>query len=378
MRVLYGVNGEGMGHATRSQVVIEHLLERHEVRVDASGAAFRYLSPLLPAVDEVLGPSFVLEQGEIRRWATVRRNLAAGASGTPEVIRGWVELMRGWRPDVVVTDFEPLSAAWARTTRTPLIAVDNINMLDRCRHDREILAGHREDYAVARAVSRSMVPSAVWYLVTTFFRPPIAKGQTKLVPPILRAEILAAEPEAGDHLLVYWGGDEEALEALRASGVPCRVYGMRGGPEGASREGNLLFQPRSNEGFVEDLRSARGVIAGGGFSLMSECVYLGKPMLALPLRGQFEQVLNARYLQREGFGIAAEGLTPEALDGFLTGLDGFAERLSGYEQDGNRTTLEAVEAHMTAAAEAAPRELRRARRVSRSKDWSNRAGRSPQ
>ena len=26
MRILYGVNGEGMGHATRSQVVIESLL----------------------------------------------------------------------------------------------------------------------------------------------------------------------------------------------------------------------------------------------------------------------------------------------------------------------------------------------------------------
>ena len=33
MRILYGVNGEGMGHATRSQVVIDDLLERHDVRV---------------------------------------------------------------------------------------------------------------------------------------------------------------------------------------------------------------------------------------------------------------------------------------------------------------------------------------------------------
>ena len=32
MRILYGVVGEGMGHATRSRVVIAHLLEQgHEV-----------------------------------------------------------------------------------------------------------------------------------------------------------------------------------------------------------------------------------------------------------------------------------------------------------------------------------------------------------
>jgi hypothetical protein len=41
VRVLYGVNGEGMGHATRSEVVINSLLGEHDVRVMASGAAFR-------------------------------------------------------------------------------------------------------------------------------------------------------------------------------------------------------------------------------------------------------------------------------------------------------------------------------------------------
>ena len=75
MRVLYGVNGEGMGHATRSRVVIEELLERHDVRVVASGAAFRYLSERLPRVDEVFGPSFAMQEGEIHRWQTVVQNV---------------------------------------------------------------------------------------------------------------------------------------------------------------------------------------------------------------------------------------------------------------------------------------------------------------
>jgi len=37
MKILYGVNGEGMGHATRSEVVIGSLLGEHDVRVMASG-----------------------------------------------------------------------------------------------------------------------------------------------------------------------------------------------------------------------------------------------------------------------------------------------------------------------------------------------------
>ena len=74
LRIPYGVNGEGTGH-TRSEVVIESLLARHDVRVMASGTAFRFLTDRLPRVDEIFGPSFALEEGEIRRWATVRQNL---------------------------------------------------------------------------------------------------------------------------------------------------------------------------------------------------------------------------------------------------------------------------------------------------------------
>ena len=40
MRILYGVVGEGMGHATRSRVVLEHVLSQgHEVQVVVSGTS---------------------------------------------------------------------------------------------------------------------------------------------------------------------------------------------------------------------------------------------------------------------------------------------------------------------------------------------------
>jgi uncharacterized protein (TIGR00661 family) len=365
VRVLYGVNGEGMGHATRSRVVIDALLARHDVRVVASGAAFRYLSERLPRVDEVFGPTFAMEDGQIRRWATVAQNFRNAGRELPETVREWIARVDEWRPEAVITDFEPLAAVYARASRTPLIAVDNINMLDRCHHDEEIVGAEREDYRLARAVTRNMVYGAVEYVVTTFFKPPIARGRTTLVPPIVRPEIVDAVSERGEHLVVYSSGEPRLLEALRASGVPCRVYGMRGGPEADEADGNLTFRPRSNEGFVEDLRTSRGVIAGGGFSLLSEAVYLGKPMLAIPLRGQFEQLMNARYLEREGYGVCAEDADGQAVASFLDRLPGFEAALGGYRQDGNKVTLRTIEELATAAAAAQPRELRRERRLAR-------------
>ena len=218
MKVLYGVNGEGMGHATRSEVVIDALLERHDVRVVAGGAAFKYLSERLPRVDEIFGPSFALEEGEIQKWASVRQSLHDARLELPDTMRHWMSLVHEWRPDVVITDFEPLAGVYARTTRTPLIAIDNIHMLVRCHHDERIVGAQHSDFMLACGVTRAMVPGAISYIVTTFFDAPVAYDGTTLVPPILRPEIIAAESTRGEHLLVYSSGEEELLDEPPALG----------------------------------------------------------------------------------------------------------------------------------------------------------------
>jgi uncharacterized protein (TIGR00661 family) len=365
MRVLYGVNGEGMGHATRSHVVIEELLRRHDVRVVASGAALRHLHARLPRVEEIFGPTFAMGEGQIRRWDTVLQNVRLARREFPDTVRRWVSMVDEWKPDVVISDFEPLCGAYARWTRTPLLAVDNINMLDRCRHDREIVGNERDDFLLARAVTRSMVPGAVEYIVTTFYWPRTCRRGTTLVPPIVRPEIASAQSVPGDHLVVYSSGERRLIHALRSTGMRCLVYGMRGGPDEPVVEGNLEFRPPSNEGFVEALRTARGVVAGGGFSLLSEAVYLRKPVLAVPLRGQFEQVMNARYLQRLGYGMCTPRVTRALLAAFLARLPEYEEALAGYEQEGNTVALRTIEDRALAAAASSPRERRQARRMAR-------------
>jgi uncharacterized protein (TIGR00661 family) len=57
------------------------------------------------------------------------------------------------------------------------------------------------------------------------------------------------------------------------------------------------------------LSTAKAVIATAGFTLMSEALYLGKPYLAFPMQGQFEQHLNAHMLDLLGYG--AQGHTAD-------------------------------------------------------------------
>jgi uncharacterized protein (TIGR00661 family) len=162
---------------------------------------------------------------------------------------------------------------------------------------------------------------------------------------MLRPEILEAKSEKGEYLLVYqtYTTNSELPSMLEAVGRECRVYGLRRGLTEPVREGNLVYMPFSEQGFVDDLRTARAVVAGGGFTLMGEAVYLHKPMLSEPVGKQFEQVLNARYLESLGYGLCAEPITPERLRDFLDRLPQFEERLAGYTQDGNRSLFGKLE-----------------------------------
>ena len=109
-------------------------------------------------------------------------------------------------------------------------------------------------------------------------------------------------------------------------------------------DGNLRFRPFSEPAFIEDLATCRGVIAGGGFTLMGEAVFLHKPMLAVPLAGQFEQFLNARYLEREGFGMFAENFEdPATVRAFLDRTATLTRNLARYQQKDNRAILDAID-----------------------------------
>jgi len=344
MRILYGVVGEGMGHAMRSRVVLEHLTASgHAVEIVASGRARDYLAARFRDVHGIAGFHLVTEENRVRLGKTLWSNVLEGVRGLPRNIATYFELIDRAPPDVVISDFESWSYLYARRRRLPVISIDNMQLINRCEHPPDVLAGHRLDFEVARAFVKGKLPYCRHYLITTFVRPRVRKERTSLHPPILRPEILAARPTNGEHLLVYQtkAGNDALAAALARLGLECRVYGMR---RDAAVEGNVHFRPFDEHTFIEDLAAARGVVASAGFTLMSEAIYLRKPMLAVPLAGQFEQALNAAYLARAGYGRAAARVDdPAVLREFVDAIPACAGRLADYEQDGNADLLGALD-----------------------------------
>jgi len=354
MKILYGVVGEGMGHAMRSRVVLEHLVgEGHEVEIMASGRATDFLQKRFSGVNRIHGLHMIYEENRVRRGKTLWSNVLGGVSGVPQNIAAYFELIKDFKPEVVISDFESWTYLYAKTHRLPILSIDNMQIINRCTHPPEVLEGEESSFQLAKAFVKGKLPFCDHYLITTFFRPPLRKPNTSLYPPILRPEILAAKPRRGDHLLVYQTaeGNEGLADILAQTGLECRIYGMRRDIQEEEVEGNLRYQPFSEAGFIEDLASARAVIAGGGFTLMGEAVYLKKPMLAVPLVHQFEQVMNARYLEFEGYGRAARTLSePRVILDFVGVIDACEEKLAGYRQDGNQALFKALDGLLDRAA----------------------------
>ena len=350
MKILYGVVGEGMGHAMRSRVVLEHLTgQGHEIVIMASGRANSFLAKHFQGVNKIHGFHMISEENRIRRGKTLWSNVLSGVTGVPQNIAAYFKLIKEFEPEAVISDFESWTYLYAKANSLPILSIDNMQIINRCQHPPEILEGARVDFEITRAFVKSKLPFCDHYLITTFFRPPVRKERTSLYPPILRKEILEAKPTPGAHLLVYQTkeGFGPLSEALKRTGLECRVYGMRRDIKTDQVEGNLRYRPFNEKTFVDDLASARAVIAAAGFTLMGEAVYLHKPMLAIPLERQFEQLLNARYLEHEGYGKSAESVEALAdLDGFLSNVEKYASKLAGYHQDGNRELLAAVDAHL--------------------------------
>jgi UDP-N-acetylglucosamine:LPS N-acetylglucosamine transferase len=93
------------------------------------------------------------------------------------------------------------------------------------------------------------------------------------------------------------------------------------------------------DGFLNDLAGCKAIIANAGFSLVSEALHLGKPYLAVPVEHQFEQIFNAHYLKKTGYGAWWDELNGERIESFLFNLGHFGEMLRSYPRWDNSALL---------------------------------------
>lgn len=321
-RILYALSGEGQGHVSRVLAIAAMLRnEGHELLFCAGGRAEEVLRGRKEPLVSVPALLHAVHQNRMQYWKTLQLNFPAFWKQR-EVIQDLVRVLERWQPDLLINDFEAFSWRAAAKLGIPILSLNNQELLTEGKlawtlQDR--LAAFPALWSIWQIAPRQVVHR----ILTTFFEVALHHPhQTSLIPPILRPEILHLKPVNEGYLLVYLNrakGSNLLLERLVRLGKPCRIYGF---DEMPSQQKNLVFRATSSTSFLEDLANCEAILCTAGFSLLSEALYLQKPVLAMPNHGQFEQVLNARYVAEKGWGHMIHGQMPTQEE-----LNHFVERL---------------------------------------------------
>jgi uncharacterized protein (TIGR00661 family) len=344
VRIAYGVHGYGRGHATRVLALLPALAERHELLVLAGGDAVDVLSPCFP-VERIPCLAFDYRGGHISRGGTLAANgaLIRDLLTRGPRLRSVEARLAAYRPDVVVSDSEPLVLRAARRMGVPTIGFDHVGIIAFCRP--RVPSRDRLRLAIDGAAYRLLVGRADRVVVSSFYDAPPRRADVRRVPPVLRDRVLRARPSNGEHLLVYFNNGRHLYAphvdaALRSLARPVVVYGA--GRTGV--DGNVRHQPIDEAAFVDDLAGCRAVLGTGGHQLISEALFLGKPLLVAP-EASAEQRLNAFQVESLGVGRSVEHarLSTGVLRSFLEGVEGHRRALARIEWQGNAAAPEVIE-----------------------------------
>jgi len=168
-----------MGHATRSKVVIEYLLQAHNVQVVSSSRAYQFLSKAFPGrVHEIKGLHFAYKNAQVSKLGTFLLNLQSAPSALLHNFSQYLFINRRFKPDVIISDFEYFTSFFSKQHRIPLLSVDNIQVMDRCQLEIPIPAHEKNNYRLAKSIVQARVPGCQHYFITSFFDAPIRKKDT--------------------------------------------------------------------------------------------------------------------------------------------------------------------------------------------------------
>ncbi|OGF30900.1 hypothetical protein A2533_03035 [Candidatus Falkowbacteria bacterium RIFOXYD2_FULL_35_9] len=330
-KIIYGVAGQGFGHAMRSKVIIDHLKQvGHEVRVLTYGQALPYLKKFV-RVDEIVGLQLVYKNNKVDYLSTIIKD----SKKFPKILQSFSQVSKifnKFEPEVVISDYEPMSSILAHLNALPLLSIGNHHFITNC--EIKFPKKYYRDYLTVKAITLAMTPKADAYFITTIAKEKIKDKKTFLFPPIVQEDVSKLTAKKGDFVLVYltseYGQLVEQLQKLTK--YKFVVYGMNKN----GKYGNVILKEFSRKGFVKDLSQSKAVIANSGFTFISEALFLKKPYFAIPVANQFEQTINAVYLEKIGVGTYSENFNQTEIDNFLQNLEVYEKNLKKYPKFTNQ------------------------------------------
>jgi uncharacterized protein (TIGR00661 family) len=191
---------------------------------------------------------------------------------------------------LVISDFEPISAWSAKLSKVPSVSLS---------HQAAVLNKHapkpRKKNLLGEFILNHYAPAST---KAGFHFKSYGEG---IYTPIIRQQIRRQEVKNKDHITVYLPSydDIRIFEVLREfPDENWHVFSKHCERE-YSKE-TVHFYPLNSDLFTQSMAEGKAVICGAGFETPSEALFLGKKLLVVPMRNQYEQQCNARCLEEMG------------------------------------------------------------------------------
>lgn len=283
MKILYAVQATGNGHISRAMELIPFLKQYGDIDVFLSGSNSN-LKANLPI-----------------KYRSNGLSLFYGNTGALDYWRMWKELnvRRIWNEakalpvekyDLVINDFDSITSLACKLKK-----VNSIGFGHQASFQSEYTPrNHKKDFAGEMVLKH--YASSTAYIGLHF-----ASYDSYIYPPVIKTDILQADPKNQQYVTVYLShySDEVVINALqKIKNLRFEVFSKK--VTSKTTIGNTTLFPISNEDFTQSMIHSTGVITGAGFETPAEALYLGKQLLCLPIRGQYEQLCNAAALKDFG------------------------------------------------------------------------------
>ena len=286
MKILYAIQGTGNGHITVAREVLPILKRRAEVDILVSGYQVDVGLPY-EIKYQLRGLCFIFgKKGGIDYLETYRK------SNIKQLFRD-VQQLPVEDYDLVISDFEPVSGWACYLKNKPCIGFSHQAAVVNKRSPKP-----NKDDMLGKAVLKYYAPTSERY---GFHYVPYDKD---IFTPIIRREIREQKVLNNGHYTVYLPSysDEKIIRLLSCfPNTKWEVFSKHS-QETYTME-NIYVRPINNEQFIESMVSSEGVLCNAGFQTPAEAIFLKKKLMAIPMKGQYEQQCNAAALKMLGVSV---------------------------------------------------------------------------
>jgi uncharacterized protein (TIGR00661 family) len=283
MKILYAIQGTGNGHIARAEDIVPVLREYGDLDLFVSGAQAD-IKLSFPVKYKSKGLSFYFgKTGGVDLVTTFRKNKS-------KTIYNEVKKFPVEKYDIVINDFEPITAWACRKRDVPCVALSHQSALlsPNCPRPRSF-------DIVGDWILKNYAPADghVGFHFSNY--------DTNIFTPVIRKRVRDAVVSDEGHYTVYLPAyDDKNLVPIltKIDNADWHIFSKHS--KKAYRTTNVKVYPVNNEDFTASMASSTGVLCGAGFETPAEALYLNKKLMVVPMKGQYEQHYNAAALTRMG------------------------------------------------------------------------------